>query len=59
MLKSKVSLSVTATLLLDSVKSLNKDPKASPIIFLSKMLDSQIPESEASERVACEPKAIV
>lgn len=57
MLKSKVSLSVTATLLLDSVKSLNKDPKVSPIIFLSKMLDGQIPE--ASERGAHVPKAIV
>lgn len=56
MLKSKVSLSVTATLLLDSVKSLEKDPK---IIFLSKMLDGQIPVSEASERVARRPKAIV
>lgn len=57
MLNSKVSLSVTATLLLDFVKSLNRDPKASPIIFLSKVLGGQIPE--ASKGRARGPKAIV
>lgn len=57
MLNSKVSLSVTATLLLDFVKSLDGDPKASPVIFLSKMPDGQIPE--ASTWRARGPKAIV
>lgn len=56
MLNSKVSLSVTATLLLDFVKSLDRNPK-SPIIFLSKMLDGQIPE--ASKWRARGAKAIV
>lgn len=57
MLNSKVSLSVTATLLLDFVKGLNRDPKASPVIFLSKMLEGQIPE--ASKWRARGPEAIV
>lgn len=57
LIKSKVPLSVTATLLLDSVKSLHENPKASPVIFLTKMQDGQIPD--ACGWGARGPKAIV